>query len=580
MKLLSKYKNNFMNLFCAFTTYIAFLVYFNMIFEESSYNFLMTCLFFFLYIFYSKENSLYVKNENRSKKIVNIYSVFLGMVLSVGSTLYPKVYTRGENIFGIKNSILVIISVVGFFFLFRILIMKILKYKVNINKVNSKNCFNKKNFIICMVLMIICWIPYFLRYYPAIMTPDSYYSIHYVNEKILSDHHTFGHTWFFGFFYLIGKVVFSNSINAVALYTVVQMIINAFIFTKIIKFMYDRGVNKTLVFLIFLFLSLCPLYGFYSVTLWRDILFGCSFVLLFISLYEFVENGYKFTKFNLVNYVIAILFLLFFRNNGIYVFIFFLPFLLLFVRKRRQVFAISHILVIVLYFVIKGPVFDYFGVSKSITSEAYSIPLQQIARVVSLDLDINKKDYKYLSSIIDVEEAGDNYLPYISDPVKRMVDSKKLSKTKVEFFKVWFNIFLKHPRVYVEAYLCQTLGYWYPDVVYMSTGGESKSIFGDDVYTTPILKKYTKIVNYTTSRELPLSNLIWSLGGMFILYTFAIMLLIYKKEYKYLLPYIPIFCLWLSLVVASPVFCELRYIYGLFTCITLICVCPFLKKKN
>ena len=42
----------------------------------------------------------------------------------------------------------------------------------------------------------------------------------------------------------------------------------------------------------------------------------------------------------------------------------------------------------------------------------------------------------------------------------------------------------------------------------------------------------------------------------------------YKKEYKYILLYLPIFVLWLTCI-ASPVFCEYRYAYPIFTSILL-----------
>lgn len=580
MKKILEYKSYFINFFCAFCTYLAFLIYFGMILEESSFNFMMTLLLFVFFVFYNKENPNFSKWDKRSKIIVNIYSLFLGAILTIGSIVYSYIDSYGVGIFGVKNSLYAIVGTLGLAFLFRILIMKILKFKININDSSAKLKFSKKAFIGSMLIMVLCWLPYFLRYYPAIMTPDSFYSINYVTNGILSDHHTFGHTWFFGFFYLIGKSIFATSNGAVAFYIIIQMFINAFIFTNIIKFLYERGVNKIILVIVSLFLCFSPLYAFYSITLWRDILFGCSFVLMFISLYEFVENGYKFRVGSLINYIIAILFILFFRNNGIYVFMFFIPFLVIFSKKRRAVLAMSHIAVVIIYFVIKGPVFDHFEVRKSIESEAYSIPLQQIARVVSLDLEIDKESYDYLSTIINVEQAGNNYKTYISDPVKRMVDSEKLSETKGEFFKTWFKLLIAHPKTYIESYLSQTLGYWYPDVVYWATGGEGRSLFGDDVYCDPILKEYLDVLDHTTSRRLPLSNLIWSLGTMFIIFSFAIMVLIYKKEYRYLLCYAPLFCLWATLMVASPVFCELRYFYGFFTCITLILICPFIKKKK
>ena len=42
----------------------------------------------------------------------------------------------------------------------------------------------------------------------------------------------------------------------------------------------------------------------------------------------------------------------------------------------------------------------------------------------------------------------------------------------------------------------------------------------------------------------------------------------------------PLFGLWLSIMAATPVFCELRYIYGLFTCIPLLIITPIILKSK
>lgn len=580
MKEILKYKSYILNFVCAFFTYLSFLVYFRVFLKFDSFNFIFTCSFFMLYLFYNKENSIFASYENRDKFIVNIYSIFLSIILIIGSIVYPYAETGVDRIFNVINILSSVVGIIGFTLLFRILIMKIVKYEFNINNLKNKNIFSKRKFLIYMIILVLCWLPYFLRFYPGIMTRDSYYSIHFVEKTILSDHHTFGHTWFFGMFYLIGKAIFTNLNAAVAFYMIIQMFICSFIFVKIIKFLYEKGVNKIIIIIATLFIYFSPLYAIYSITLWRDILFGMSFVLLFISLCEFIENGYKFTKSALINYIFAILFILFFRNNGIYIFIFFIPFLISFSKKNKMKLAISHILVIIAYFVIKGPIFDYFNVQKSVTSEAYSVPLQQIARVLASDYNVSEKDYDYLNSLFDVEKVKTNYTPYISDPVKGLVDSKKLSNTKTHFFKVWFKLLIKYPSVYIESYLCQTLGYWYPDVIYWATGEESKNIFDEDVYSDPIMKNYLGVLDHTTSRRIPLSNLFWSLGLMFLIFSFSIMVLIYKKQYRYLLCYSPVFCLWISLMLSSPVFCELRYIYGLFASIILIMIFPFLNKHK
>ena len=579
-KYILKYRDIIKVVLMSLISYLAFLIYFRIIFSNDSYNFMLSLLFFFLCYFYNKENIRYQKCSKRTKIIVSTFSFILSFILIVGSIVSSYLGYKSVVIFNFHNIIYSIVGIIGFYFLFKIFVCMIIEY-INKVKISGKRKFTKKMFVKIMIIIFVCWLPYFLRYFPAVMTPDSYYSLHYIKNGILNDYHTFGHTWFVGFFILIGKLVFGKFNYAVAFYIVIQMLINSFIFTFIIKFLYEKNVKKIVVFVVGLFFCFSPLYAIYSVTLWRDVLFGIVFVMLFISLYNYVDSDYKLSKKNVMMYLVSVFVMLFFRNNGIYVFLLFVPIFVLFSKYNRKIIAISNIIIIIMYFLIKGPVFDYFEVQKTTSSEAYSIPLQQIARVVSSGANIEKKDYKYLNKVIDMEQVSLKYNPTISDPIKRLVNNEELSKDKLKFFKAWFKLFLKYPRTYVEAYLCQTLGYWYPDVIYWATAGESKSIFKDvDVYSESKVPDVVKNLDIVTSRKLPLSNLIWSLGIMFILLIFSVMLLIYKKQYRYILCYTPLICLWLTIMVATPVFSELRYVYGLFTCVPLIIICPLLKKNN
>lgn len=66
----------------------------------------------------------------------------------------------------------------------------------------------------------------------------------------------------------------------------------------------------------------------------------------------------------------------------------------------------------------------------------------------------------------------------------------------------------------------------------------------------------------------------------FLVLLFSTITIIYKKNIKYMLPLIPLYGLWLSIMIATPVFSELRYVFGLFTCLPLILVLAFWEKKE
>jgi hypothetical protein len=50
-----------------------------------------------------------------------------------------------------------------------------------------------------------------------------------------------------------------------------------------------------------------------------------------------------------------------------------------------------------------------------------------------------------------------------------------------------------------------------------------------------------------------------------------------RHKRSVLMVYFPVIGVWITLLIATPVYSEFRYIYSLFTCMPLFCAIPFLK---
>lgn len=546
-----------------FFTFLSVLIYSKIIFKFESYNFLLIILFLFLCLFFYKINIIC---DKRTKMYSIILAVILSLILSIGSIVSSYVYFPAVDIFNLKNIIYLTVSLFGFvIFFYRVFILLFLKVKT-IKLFEEHDKMKIRYLLLICVIILISYLFVFIRYYPAIMTSDSYYVLHYANDFILSDFHSFGHTWFVGIFLHLGKFLFNNINMAVGLSTIVQMICLIFMFSYTIKYLYDKGLNKKVTIVLVLIYALNPLFAHYSVTLWRDVMFGGAFVIFLISLYDLIsEKNVKVS--NIILFVISVIIILFFRNNGIYVFLFTIPFIIFILKDKRKLMSILCASLLLFYFVIKGPVFKYFNVEKTTSVEAFSIPLQQIARVISSDKTIPESNLEYFKKLFVYDKVKSSYNPAISDPIKNITNDDVLNNKK-EFFKNYLYLFLKYPNVYFDAYFLQTLGYWYPDVIYWATAQESSSIFANlDVHSVSITPSwYNKIIDISVSRKVPLNNIIWSVGLPFIILVCSSFLMFYLNNKKYILCFIPLYGLWISIMLATPVFAELRYIFGLFTC--------------
>ena len=103
------------------------------------------------------------------------------------------------------------------------------------------------------------------------------------------------------------------------------------------------------------------------------------------------------------------------------------------------------------------------------------------------------KEKKAINDILSYDEIKENYNPEISDFVKNTF--RKGSEDKLdEYFKVWFEMFLKHPMVYIEATLNNTFGYYYPfynenvlgDYQFYIKGAPVATGYFDIHYITPV----------------------------------------------------------------------------------------------
>ena len=236
-------------------------------------------------------------------------------------------------------------------------------------------------------------------------------------------------------------------------------------------------------------------------------------------------------------------------------------------------------------FIIKGPVYTAMGVKPVDLIESLSIPVQQISAVASQPNNLTPEQTELLENVVDIDRIADTYEPVISDPIKSIIREKDnqdyIAEHKEDFLKLWISLGLSYPDIYLKAYVNQTCGYWYPDVQYWiaTTNGLSSSI---DIKNSPKTGALTGFMdNYCFSYiETPFFGLFSSIGlGVWVL-IFMAGAAIKKHGSAAALIYIPVVGVWLTLLIATPVYSEFRYIYCLFTALPLFCAVPFININD
>ena len=483
-------------------------------------------------------------------------------------------------------------TTIGLFFLFRKGIRVLMLCMGRVVPRREPVRLNRKKLVMIFAGLLLCWLPWFLYLYPAVMTPDSISQFSQaVGAKAYSNHHPVIHTLLIKACYQIGFGITGNVYAGIAFYTAVQMCVLAGIETACLAILAKRGCPKGMLMLWFLFWGLVPYNGIYAVTMWKDMLFS-AFVLLYVLLLLLLleaerisvkEHGKLLALAAVTGWLVCL-----FRSNGLYVYLFMVPFVLLVFRKNIRIMGTLQLLVLLMVFVIKGPVFEAMNVSEPHLTESLSIPLQQVARVVTEGRELTEEETELICQVVDISFIPEYYDPGISDPIKALVlynNADYLEEHKGAFLKLWIQLGIKYPEDYIEAFIDQTKGYWFPEVAGLRTfEGISENELGlswpkiwHSLGMIPI--KISEIVLKLTDL-VPVYGMLWSIGA----FTWAMLFLagyqLLYGERKYLLLYLPFIGTILTLLIATPVSSDLRYAYPVFLGMPFMISLTILKRRE
>lgn len=561
---------------------LAFLTYLSFIKSDIivSYNILSFVFFLLLVILYKR----YLYKITTYSKISLILASIFSILIIFGRTLYAYYNIYNVNVWQEIFCIRSIIYLLGLIPLFYIIIHTIVEFLCSYsNKYNEK--YNHKLFIVfSMLLMLGVWSIYLLTYYPGTLSPDSLseYSMFVNGLHITSDHHPVLHILFMSLFYNLGFKIFGTANSGVLFVSIAQMIVMASIFTYSLTFLRKRNCPKILVYALLAFYSFSSITGYYSIVMWKDVLFAGFLLLLTIECYKLFENKDNLTFKKLISFLIVSLITVFLRNNAIYAYFILASAILIVLKRWRKQFSIIFAVVFLTFIFVKGPVFKWCGIQKSSSAEYIGMPLQQVARVITKGEKLSQKQYDLINELIPVDVIPITYNPVVSDGIKfnKNFNVNVFNDNKFEYLKLYMNVLINHFPTATEAYLISTLGYWYPNVNYWSVANniyENKLDIYTDSKTNDFIKK---IIVEGESRSLPLFGMQWSIG--LCVWIISILTVCFVKKYKWvgIIPFLPCIGIWLTMLIASPVWGEFRYVYGLFTSLPFLIGIFFLKNKT
>ena len=243
------------------------------------------------------------------KRTINFLS-FLYTVFIITGISYLKEGTLKYIIRKPLNITMFIFLFIILIILFKYILIKINyfleKYKEKKDKPHNRILllFDEHPIAFSIIFMIICWLPYIIAYYPGILNKDNVYQVkqffgidnkysYYVNlidkNQIITNHHPYLHTILLGTCIKIGMRM--NNVNlGFFIFTSLQVLLFLLTMSYSIYYLKKNNINYKYRFILLLIYSLVPLFPFYAITLVKDSIYSCFFLLYIIILHSIVKN--------------------------------------------------------------------------------------------------------------------------------------------------------------------------------------------------------------------------------------------------------------------------------------------------
>jgi len=532
-----------------------------------------------LFVLFARFFYLNFKNNNHRLKIyAAVFGLIIGLFQVIGGCLehmesVSRVWNDGKVAVNLTN---MLFSYACVYYSFAFLAFRLLEQHSQENPRRAAGRMRMKSVLLIWLALILCYVPWYLYFYPGILTYDSGAQVlEAVTPGYLSDHNP-------AFVTLLIRAVILPVMKAggsvqlgIGICTLLQMLIVTFVFSLSYIRICQYISNGFLRILFFVWFAFYPVHAIYSITMWKDILFSVCLLAFTLCLDLCTEDedafftGRKYCVF----LFLCLLLLPLLRHNGIAVSVgMSLVFLFRFKRFRVKTALIcgAALLCFAGWKLILLPALH---TEKGPSYELLNVPIQQISRVFfnhhrDLPPSLTAEAEAYFEP-----EFWEAYQENIADPVKAKFNNHLFDSAPDRFWSLWRELGQLYPGEFLDGFLMNNYGYWYPETSWWITGiGVLINVPLEGVHQAPILRPVfmDKIYKWYYDREYnktPVLPLFFKPGACFWVWLFCGFYCLYNNRRKFVL-FLPCFLIWLTLQF-SAVYCEFRYVYGLFTCLPL-----------
>lgn len=421
----------------------------------------------------------------------------------------------------------------------------------------------------------------FFARYPGVLTTDSLTTLQQLlGDEAYNNMMPFWHTMTVKVFVELGLLIFGDINAAVALFHCAQILFLAACFGYAVKTMYEIGLPRWALMAVFLLFAVQPYNIAYSVTLWKDIPFAGAVLLFVTALYRILKSvGSR----NYGPLILGAAGMSLWRTNGLLAFGVTFLVLALLLRKSQPRLLKVMLGVLVACWFLMYPFLTLLGIGQTHFVEVLSIPLQQIARVITQGRTLTPEQTDLLGQILILDRVAQVYDPLTVDPIKyeafRYDGQEYFLNHLWEYGKLYLQLGLQYPADYLKAWIDETKGYWNGGYFYwIYTQGIHENVYGlvASYGSNPIASLYAALFRYVEKLEIlqPFTSI-----GLQVWAIVSCTLVNALKKRRELLLGIPLVVLAAGLWIGTPVYAEFRYAYPFFLAAPFLIAVAVWEKK-
>ncbi|MDO5544506.1 MAG: DUF6020 family protein [Eubacteriales bacterium] len=421
-------------------------------------------------------------------------------------------------------------------------------------------------------------------HYPGILTRDSYTTI----GQLLYGHYDntmpYYHTRLVGLIVKLGMALTGDINFGVALFHGFQILLLAAVFGYTIMTLYQIGVPRWMLGLVFFVYALLPYNIVYSITLWKDVPFGASALLLAAAFCRLLKHVGKTRKWDYAAFTLGAAGMALMRTNGWYALLAAAVLLAVLLRKEQKRLVTVLLAVLVVTWVMIGPLLTLLQVPGTDPVEAFAVPMQQVARVAASGRELTEDQQALLSEIFLMDKLGEVYDPQTVDPVKyeafRYNQVEYIRQNAGQYLKLYVSLGLRYPGDYLKAWIDETRGYWnggYFYWIYTLEAEENNVGIVPTAGTNPIARLYAAW--FRLAEKPTVFQPLYSIGlRVWILIACCAVCCLQKR--KQWLMAVPALVLTIGLWLGTPVYAEFRYAYPMVLCSPLALLSTVFEPKT